>query len=316
MIIKKEPKNLKALNNFANLKVNLNDLDGAINFYLRALEVSPKETNILFSLATSYQAIGNFEKAKEVAYKILKIDPKKTSAHKLISALSTYKERNEEKLRVMEKLSQEDLSENQKIDLFYALGKAYEDLKDYKILGNALEKANFIKRKTVKYEIKNEEKVFNNIIKAFDQIDLNEFKKIPNQKRIIFICGMPRSGTTLTEQIIAAHNKVNGAGELIYLQNVIKHNFFDDLNLKKQKIIEEGLGSKNTLENDYLKFLDLHKLSSEIITDKAPQNFYWIGFIKLFFPNSIIINTERKIKDNAFSIFKNAFSIKRYGLVT
>jgi tetratricopeptide (TPR) repeat protein len=310
MIIKKEPKNLKALNNFANLKVNLNDLDGAINFYLRALEVSPKETNILFSLATSYQAIGNFEKAKEVAYKILKIDPKKTSAHKLISALSTYKERNEEKLRVMEKLSQEDLSENQKIDLFYALGKAYEDLKDYKRSFECLEKANFIKRKTVKYEIKNEEKVFNNIIKAFDQIDLNEFKKIPNQKRIIFICGMPRSGTTLTEQIIAAHNKVNGAGELIYLQNVIKHNFFDDLNLKKQKIIEEGLKKENIIEEEYLKSLDLHSFNTKIITDKAPPNFRWIGFMKIFFPNCKIIHCSRDAKDNCLSIFKNAFGSK------
>ena len=76
----------------------------------------------------------------------------------------------------------------------------------------------------------------------------------------------------------------------------------------KQKIIEEGLGSKNTLENDYLKFLDLHKLSSGIITDKAPQNFRWIGFMKIFFPNCKVIHCSRDSKDNCLSIFKNAFA--------
>ena len=83
----------------------------------------------------------------------------------------------------------------------------------------------------------------------FKKNKFDKFKKISSEKKIIFICGMPRSGTTLTEQIIAAHNLVGGAGELVYLQTSIKNIFFEDLNLNKQKIIEEGLGSKNTLEN-------------------------------------------------------------------
>ena len=77
---------------------------------------------------------------------------------------------------------------------------------------------------------------------------------------------MPRSGTTLTEQIIAAHNEVNGAGELVYLQNIIQHIFFEELNLNKQKILEEGLRQENIVEEEYFKFLDLHKFNSKIIT--------------------------------------------------
>ena len=278
-----EPKNFKVLNNYANLKQTLNDFKGAIELFLKAQEIRPEEPVTLFGLSASYQSVGDFEKSKEIAYEILKLDHKKTSAHKLISGYTKYKDRNEEHLGVMEKLLQEDLTDLQKIDLFFALGKAYEDIKDYKKSFEYLDKANFIKRKTVKYEIKNEEKVFNGIIKSFDQINFSEFKKTPSSRRIIFIVGMPRSGTTLTEQIIAAHNEVIGAGELVYLQSIINHNFFDELNLNKQKILEEGLKQENIVEEEYLKLIDLHRFNSKIITDKAPPNFRWIGFIKIFF---------------------------------
>mgnify|MGYP006139612765 FL=1 len=178
-----EPKNFKVLNNYANLKQTLNDFKGAIELFLKAQEIRPQEPVTLFGLSASYQSVGDFEKSKEIANEILKLDHKKTSAHKLISGYTKYKDGNEEHLRVMENLSKEDLTEEQKVDLFYALGKAYEDLKDYKRSFEYLDKANFIKRKTVNFEIKNEERVFNSIIKVFDKIDFNEFKKIPNQKK-------------------------------------------------------------------------------------------------------------------------------------
>ena len=127
-----EPKNFKVLNNYANLKQTLNDFKGAIELFLKAQEIRPQEPVTLFGLSASYQSVGDFEKSKEIANEILKLDHKKTSAHKLISGYTKYKDGNEEHLRVMENLSKEDLTEEQKVDLFYALGKAYEDIKDYK----------------------------------------------------------------------------------------------------------------------------------------------------------------------------------------
>ena len=109
------------------------------------------------------------------------------------------------------------------------------------------------------------------------------------------------------EQIIASHKEVNGAGELIYLQNSVEKNFVEDFKLNKQKIIEEALSNKNLIESEYLELLDLHKYSSKIITDKAPQNFRWIGFMKIFFPSCKIIHCNRNAKDNCLSIFKNNF---------
>ena len=198
----------------------------------------------------------------------------------------------------------------EKFDLIFIDGLHTYDqiLKDFKNSFNCLKEANKLKKEKTQYSISKDEKIFNNIIKTFSEIDINNYKKTLTNKQIIFICGMPRSGTTLFEQIIASHNQVSGAGELVYLQNVIKNNFFQELNLDKQKIIEEALAQKNTLAEKYLHLLNAHNYKTEIITDKTPPNFMWIGFIKIFFPNSKIIHCSRDARDNCLSLFKNNFA--------
>ena len=94
---------------------------------------------------------------------------------------------------------------------------------------------------------------------------------------------MLRSGTTLIEQIVASHNEVSGGGELQYLQKIINDNFIFDLNLDSRKILEEMKKEKNIVLEKYLEYLNFHEFKSNVITDKAPQNFIWIGFIKIFF---------------------------------
>ena len=118
---------------------------------------------------------------------------------------------------------------------------------------------------------------------------------------------MPRSGTTLTEQIIASHKDVYGAGELNYLTKTIKNNFFKKDFLNNEKVSEILKNQVSLIYNEYISFLDTYKFQETIITDKAPLNFRWIGFIKLFFPNSKIIHCKRNNKDNFLSLYKNLF---------
>lgn len=309
-ILEKDSNNFKALNNYGNLKQSLNQFSDAIELYLKALKIT-SNVNILFSLAVSYQNVGEFEKSNEIINKILEINPKNVSAHKLISASKKYKDKNEEHLNTMLALAADNTLKNeQKVDLFYAIGKAYEDLKNFKDSFKYLKEANFLQKNKFPYYIKNDEKKFNSIIKAFKEINPDEFKKISSDKEIIFICGMPRSGTTLVEQIVASHKDVSGAGELVYLQHLVENNFFDQLSIKKQKIIEEGLSGNNFLESEYIKLINFHNFTTKKITDKAPPNFRWIGFLKIFFPNCKIIHCSRNPKDNCLSIFKNSFASK------
>jgi hypothetical protein len=181
-------------------------------------------------------------------------------------------------------------------------------VKNFKNSHKFLAKANYIMKQNSNYDISKTAKLFDNIIKLFNDLDIENFKKKQSNKKIIFICGMPRSGTTLVEQIVASHSKVNGAGELHYLSSIIKDNFLENLKFNKQKIIEELSNDKNVILEKFIQLLNFHDFDTDIITDKAPQNFMWIGFIKLFFPNCKIIHCSRNPKDNCLSLYKNYFS--------
>ena len=306
--LKINPKYIHALTNYGNLKQHVGKFNDSIKLYLKAIEINPNKINILFSLASAYQENGNFKKSKEIANKILILEPQNTSVHKLLSSIINYRDENDHLILMENLIKDKNLKKEQKIDLSFALGKAYEDIENYEKSFKNLEIGNKLKKEKNNYQIDNQNKLFKSIIKTFENLNLESFKKTPNSKNIIFICGMPRSGTTLVEQIIAAHPEVNGAGELIYLQNSVEQNFVENYKLNKQKIIDQATSNNNIIEKQYFELLDFHKFTSKIITDKAPQNFRWIGFIKIFFPNSKIIHCNRNAKDNCLSLFKNNFA--------
>ena len=310
-IIKENNKNIKVLNNYANLKKELNKYKEAKNLLLEAIKLEPNNLYILSNIAACCQAIGEKNEAKEYALKILSLDPKNFNNHRFLSVITNY-QKEPKHLEAMKKLLEdenfENSSDSEKIDLYFALGKAFEDVNDIESSFKFLNKANKLKNKNTNFDISKTDYLFNNVINLFKNIDKNFVKKKQNLKRIIFICGMPRSGTTLVEQIIASHTKVNGAGEIHYLSNIINKIFLRDGKFDKQKIIEELADEKNIIFEKYLEFINFHDFKTDIITDKAPQNFIWIGFIKLFFPNSKIIHCSRNPKDNCLSIYKNYFT--------
>ncbi len=309
-IISQDPNNIKALNNYANLKKKINDFEEAKNLLIQALGVNEKEPNILFSLAECFQSIGEIDLAITYAKKVLEISPNNPLVLKFLSGIVNNKKDQSNLIQMKNLLNSEqfnNFNSDQKINLYFGLGKAYDDLNDVENSFKYLEKANLLKTNQSNYNFDNDEKLLKNIIKVFNDIEINKFKKKEDGKKIIFICGMPRSGTTLVEQMIASHSEVNGAGELEYLQGLVKKNFFEDSKLIKQKILDQSLFEKNTLSETYKNLINFHKFDKDIITDKAPQNFIWLGFIKLFFPNSKIIYCSRNPYDNCLSLYKNYF---------
>ncbi len=309
-ILKKEPNNIKCLNNFANLKQKLGDYKSAKKLLLRALEAESKNIDILFNLAECYQSLGELELAKEYAYKILNLKPNNTATYRFIGGIINHS-LDKSILPIISKIEKSEdfknFSTNEKKDLYFSLGKAYEDIKDFEKSYDYLRKGNLIKNKEINYDISNDERLIQSIIKLFKDFDFEKIKKKSTQKKIIFICGMPRSGTTLVEQMIAAHKEVSGAGELTYLRDVVVKNFLEEFKFNKQKIIEQSQLDNSVIAQKYIELINHHEFKTDIITDKAPQNFLWLGFIRVFFPNSKIIHCSRDPKDNCLSIFKNYF---------
>ncbi|MDB3964309.1 sulfotransferase [Candidatus Pelagibacter sp.] len=309
-ILEKDPNNIKCLNNFANLMKKLRDFNSAKKLLLKATEIENNNIDILFNLAECYQSLGELGQAKEYAYKILNLQPNHSATHRFISLIINHKSDKSHLPKIIEIEKNENFknySLNEKTDIYFSLGKAFEDLKDYEKSFNYLEKANLIINKEINFNPSNHERLIKSIIKLFNDFDFEKNKKKNIEKQIIFICGMPRSGSTLVEQMIAAHNDVSGAGELSYVRDTVAKNFLKELRFNKQKIIEEASAERNILAEQYIALLKHHKFETNIVTDKAPQNFLWLGFIKIFFPNSKIIHSYRNSKDNCLSIFKNYF---------
>ena len=126
----------------------------------------------------------------------------------------------------------------------------------------------------------------------------------------IFILGMPRSGTTLIEQILSNHPRVYGGDERDFITDLLIENFgkkFDNVNLYFEGVMNFDKENFRKMGEKYSsKMKDLSK-NSEKYTDKMPENFFWIGYIKLILPNSKIIHCYRNPKDNCLSIYKNHF---------
>ena len=118
---------------------------------------------------------------------------------------------------------------------------------------------------------------------------------------------MPRSGTTLVEQIISSHNQVKATGENNFLSNQINKNYIENFTLSEEKIFKDIYSKDNSIEDNFFKSLDDQMYNSQIFTDKTVQNFLWIGFINFFFSDSKIIIMDRNPKDICLSIYKINF---------
>ena len=243
------------------------------------------------------------KESKNYLLKILKLQPKNIFAHKALSTIIDYNEDQNHLDEMMKLINEENFSHvnsDQKTQIFFALGKAYEDLKEFENSFHFLKKANLFSEDSHSYTLENTKKMFDNLIKLFDTLKIKKPKANTNKKNI-FICGMPRSGTTLVEQMVASHGLVEGAGEIHYLSDIINKNFIENRKFNKSKILNEMDSEQNQVFSEYNNLIKFHNFKSDIITDKAPQNFMWIGFIKIFFPNSKIIHCFRNPKDNCLN---------------
>ena len=309
-IIQNKPDYVNAYINLGNLKRDNNDFKTAISLYSEALNINDKIPVTQYSLALAYQGLGEFKLAIEHAQKTLILDPKFTQADLLISQSAKYKHGNKHFDEMKLKLNNLELNKSQKVNLLFALAKANEDLDMVKESFTNLSQGNQIKRSLLKFDINDEIRLFDQIKKVFSTVDRSKISKsISSNKKIIFILGMPRSGTSLVEQIVTSHSDVFGAGELPQLSRIVKENLMignDFSGQKVNKLIDDEFLT-DQLRKIYYDYLERFNSNKNFITDKAPLNFRWIGLIKILFPHAKIIHCTRDPKDNCFSLYKNFF---------
>ena len=300
-------------------------INGRITEGIKKLEELKKlnKTDDLFNqLALMYEVSGNIEKSNKYLMESFKLNQ---NNYAMLVKLMETNVFDEKKLNY--KL-EERYSENkfitliEKSNLARCLYISNYKKNNFKLAGEYLIKSNELRDEYLQYNVDNDEYLVNKLISCFNKDTLNTSSNSKLKSSIninpIFIVGMPRSGTTLAEQILASHSEVHGGGELDYVRNSLEiQGLFDISPETTDKMISK---INNYKDEDWievgLKYLDrVSRINNKkkYVTDKMPHNFMMCGIIQKMLPHAKIIYCYRDSMDNCFSLYRNTFAKSGHG---
>ena len=297
---------LIAENYFALKKYKLSKI-----YYLKLNDFKKENSNIYLNISIISNYLGQKEESIKYLRQAINFDNSNSKALEFCTEICKPNEELYPDIEQLKKIETKKKDPIEQSNINFAIAKIYEKNKLFKQAYFFFEKANLIKQKYNKFNIDTVKKEADFFLNNFShyKISENEILKSTNNKVPIFIVGMPRSGTTLIEHILAAHSKVQHFGETNYFFKNLKF-FIDIYNLdKNSKILSEYS------DTDYIDYGHLYKSYFKLrknkthFTDKMPFNFFYLGFIKKSLPNSKIILCSRDSRDIAISIYKNNFAL-------
>jgi len=298
----------EAHNNLGSALIELGQIEAAIESYKKAVEFKPNYAQAHNNQAIGHLRLGNNEAAINSLEKALTYRPDYASAHHNLSGLKKYAKGDPHIAKMQSLLSNKNLSQSDQKFLCFALAKAYEDIGKHDALFEVLHKGNELRSLEIDSSIdeyQNNYSIFKKLFKSSSPIVDKPLYYKKELIRPIFIVGMPRSGTTLVEQILASHQEVYGAGELDTLKKVVNKNLNGLLVTKKQGFVEKDF---LPIRQEYFESLSRLNVTEGVITDKWPLNFQYIGFILRAFPEAKIIHLNRDPVATCWSIYKHYFS--------
>lgn len=270
----------------------------AMEHHEQAVIKNPKNTKNFYLLGTDYLWSGDKVKAKELFLKAIELDNKNAEAYFALTKVERFDKSSSFFHNLLAIKDNKELSDSERSFIYFALFNVYENSKEPIDAFKCLVEANTIRGKIKKFNYKNLQKLTAKIKALY-------LKKFSTESYLygiendvfnpIFILGLPRSGSSLLEQILTNHDLIFGCGEinLIHetLKNSLNNNFDENLVELKEKYINKIRGITN--KNYFI--------------DKLPLNFFWIGFILKIFPNAKILHTTRNPYDVFYSLYKNLF---------
>ena len=307
-ILNMEPKNGLIWAEYGTVLTKLARYADGKDAYLKALEFKPNSPRVYLSLGHVYKTMGEIDNSINSYKSTIKQNNLSGEAYWSLANLKTYSFTNDE-IKNMEVTLDTEISDIERCQMHFALGKAYEVKKDYNNSFINYSKGNRVKKGLIKYSSRETSEKTKKVLDFFIEENISSLSNSSILDRDpIFVLGMPRSGSTLVDQIISSHSMVDGTQEL---PNIIKiaaelNNDSDD---NYPEVLEDFKSNElSALGLDYIKETKWARESAPFFIDKMPNNFIHIGLIKTILPNAKIIDTRRDAMDTCFSCFKQFFA--------
>ena len=283
----------------------------AIECYEKVLALRPRHAGSLLGMGHALKTIGKTDEAIESYRKAIEVRPNKGEVYWSLANLKTYRFSDDDIREMETRVENDELPDDSHVNFLFAIAKAHEDAGNYDRAWDFYVKGNSKRRMLEHYDPIRMEVQNDAIIEVFDKEFLEKNAGLGNPDPApIFIIGLPRSGSTLLEQILASHSQVEGTAELPYIAKVqlsLNKNRADGVNYPEavRELREQNFKS---LGQDYIDAAEIHRTEgTPRFIDKMPNNFPSVGLIHLILPNAKIIDARRYPLDSCLSNFRQLY---------
>lgn len=290
----------------ADVHYALGGLDESMSSLDRALILDPDNLVALCNLGRIKVEIGEFAEAESLYRRALRSCPEHGPAWIGLAETRKFTSGDVELATMSRLLKDPLLGQRYRIEIGFAYAKACDDAGHFAAGGSLLVETNALARLTFHYDVSDDEKRMREIEEIVDAGLVAGWSAAgSDSSRPIFIVGMPRSGTTLLEQMLSSHPLVHGAGELADLPRLARSALPGDC---PRHMIGLNPESVSRVGREYLRTLDRIDHESRHVIDKLTTNFEYVGLIAAMFPNATILHCERDALDTCWSCFQRPFS--------
>ena len=299
------------LNSLASIALMQGELDKALGYCRQAIALKPNFAAAHDNLGTILKELGQLEEAEQAYAKASQIDPNSSSSWANFALLHRFSRGDPDLAAIEAQAVRSDLQPSARLQLDFALGKAYGDAGDHRRAFAHLVAGNAARRAFVNYNEEATLRLFGGIERVFTPEMLKARSGGGDSTAVpIFVVGMPRSGTTLVEQILASHPMVHGAGEINIFQEALRSVPGPGGGPMLGPASIAGLNAKSFGELGARYLAGIQKLAPAAprISDKMPTNFYFAGLIYLALPRAKIIHVMRDPVDTCISCFSTLFA--------
>lgn len=290
----------------------------ALTTFETALELDPSNPELLFNAAAAHRSMGNLETAEYLYDQVLSLAPDSYPAYWLRSSLRRQTADSNHTRKLKELAENNNIPTEGKIHLLFSLAKELEDLTQYKDSFSALEKGAALKKKSIGYNVSSDIRAIEKIQHTYNQSAVKERRNTENTngENVIFILGMPRTGSTLVDRILSTHANVDSVGEPDTFAQIFYRSSMQAAHVNRLNNTEQLKAIQHSINLDFKKIgkayqeklsLRARQKNSLYIIDKNPSNFLYLGAIRLALPRAKIIHIKRNPMDSCYAIFKTLF---------